>query len=192
MIRITWWKQGRGERKFQTQQQRHIRPTIEELETRIVPSATGFRPTDEVGNNVVDSTMGTAGTDLLRLSPAAYKPVANGGDGLNTPSLTSGAPTFVAGPRLVSNIVDNQAAVLFGDPSTDINTVDGNGMTDFGYTFGQFMDHDMDLTPTQSQPWISPRPNRNRRRPHPTPIKTASMVSPSPPIPTSRPIHSDP
>ncbi|HEY7157949.1 MAG TPA: peroxidase family protein, partial [Gemmataceae bacterium] len=32
-------------------------------------------------------------------------------------------------------------------PSTDINTVDGNGLSDFGYVFGQFMDHDMDLTP---------------------------------------------
>src|SRR5260370_21183859 len=56
-----------------------------------------------------------------------------------------GAPTFVAGSRLVSNSVSNQATVLFG--STDVNTVNQNGLSDFGYTWGQFLDHDMDLTP---------------------------------------------
>src|SRR5204863_4018954 len=124
------------------------RLNLEALEERCVPSVTDFRPVDEVGNNAGNTALGTAGTDLLRLSPAAYKPVANGGDGLTTPSLTYGAPTFVAGPRLVSNDVSNQATVLFG--STDINTVDQNGLSDFGYTFGQFIDHDLDLTPTQS------------------------------------------
>src|SRR5262249_16209538 len=32
------------------------------------------------------------------------------------------------------------------NPSVDLNTLDGNNVTDFGYVFGQFMDHDMDLT----------------------------------------------
>jgi hypothetical protein len=136
---------------------------IEQLEDRCTPSVTGFSPVDEVGNNAANpyqgvsfftsSTEGTtpadvAGGDLLRLSPADYKPVANGGDGFTTPSLTYGAPTFIATPRQVSNFVFNQATTLFG--STDINTVDGNGLSDFGYTWGQFIDHDMDLTPTQS------------------------------------------
>src|SRR5262249_56025243 len=95
---------------------------------------------------------GRAGTDLPRPPGAAYKPVANGGDGLNIPSMTYGAPTFVAGPRLVSNVVSNQADPLFSGTqgSTDINTVDQNGLSDFGYTWGQFLDHDMDLTPTLS------------------------------------------
>src|SRR5262249_37694302 len=34
--------------------------------------------------------------------------------------------------------------------STDFNTVNQNGLSDFGYTWGQFIDHDMDLTTTQS------------------------------------------
>jgi hypothetical protein len=137
--------------------------SCEALEDRCTPSVTGFSPVDEVGNNAANpyqgvsfftsSTEGTtpadvAGGDLLRLSPANYKPVANGGDGFTTPSLTYGAPTFIATPRQVSNTVFNQATTLFG--STDINTVDGNGLSDFGYTWGQFIDHDMDLTPTQS------------------------------------------
>ncbi len=49
---------------------------------------------------------------------------------------------------MVSNVVSNQATVLFG--TEDINTVNGNGLSNFGYTWGQFIDHDMDLTPTQS------------------------------------------
>jgi hypothetical protein len=126
------------------------RPCLEPLEERCLLDGGGFRPIDEVGNNQTPGleNLGIAGTDLLRISPADYKPVANGGDGLTTPSLTYGAPTFVAGPRLVSNVVSNQATTLFGP--TDINTTDGNGLSDFGYTWGQFIDHDMDLTPTQS------------------------------------------
>jgi hypothetical protein len=147
-----WWKRLMSRKVQATKKRRSPWLCLESLEDRCQPSVTGYSLVTEVGNNAANTTLGTAGTDLLRQSPAAYKPVANGGDGLNTPSMTYGAPTFVAGPRLVSNIVDNQAAVLFGAPSTDINTVDQNGLSDFGYTFGQFMDHDMDLTPTQSQP----------------------------------------
>jgi hypothetical protein len=159
MKRLSW-------NRLFTHRQSNLRPAknrlqIEALESRCLFTASGFEPVTEVGNNIANPTQATANTDLLRISPAAYKPVANGGDGLNTPSMTYGAPTFVAGPRLVSNIVANQAATLFGDPSTDINTVDGNGLSDFGYTFGQFMDHDMDLTPTQSQAAPTPNPNKD-------------------------------
>src|SRR5262245_40345972 len=83
---------------------------LEELEVRCQPSVTGFSLIDESNNNPAG---GSAGSDLLRISPAAYKPVANGGDGFTTPSMTYGAPTFVAGPRLVSNDVSNQADPLF-------------------------------------------------------------------------------
>jgi hypothetical protein len=151
---------------------------MEQLEERSQPSVTGFSPIDEIGNNPFNASLGTAGTDLLRISPAAYKPVANGGDGLNTPSLTYGAPTFVAGPRLVSNVVDNQAAVLFGDPSTDINTVDQNGLSDFGYTFGQFMDHDMDLTPTQSQAAVAGDINKDGVNGFPIPVDPTNPSDP--------------
>jgi hypothetical protein len=140
----TWWK--RATKELEARHRHGCRPKVEELEARCLMSVSGFRPIDEVGNN--PANLGIAGTDLLRISPADYKPVDNGGDGLNTPSLTYGAPTFVAGPRLVSNVVSNQATDLFGP--TDINTVSGNGLSDFGYTWGQFIDHDMDLTPGQS------------------------------------------
>ena len=103
-----------------------------------VPSgskATGFRPIDEVGNNVANPLLGTAGTDLLRVSPAAYA------DGISSPSLSQNQSA-----RVISDILNNQA-----DPSNtaqDINTVDAQSLSDFGYAFGQFIDHDLDLTPT--------------------------------------------
>src|SRR5215467_7493632 len=97
-------------------QRRNCRLGLEQLEERVLPSVTDFRPIDEVGNNPnpADANLGTAGTDLLRVSPVAY------GNGINTPSMGG-----IASPRTVSNDVSNQATTLFG--STDINTVDGNG-----------------------------------------------------------------
>jgi peroxidase len=97
--------------------------------------ATGYRPINEVGNNVADATLGTAGTDLLRVSPAAYA------DGVSAPSLAKNPSA-----RVISDILNNQADPA--NPSQDLNTVDAKSLSDFGYAFGQFIDHDLDLTPT--------------------------------------------
>jgi hypothetical protein len=118
------------------------RPTLERLEDRTVPSVvtstapvTGYRPIDEVGNNVADPTLGTAGTDLLRTSPVAYA------DGTSSPSLPQDQSA-----RVISDILNNQADP--SNPSQDLNTVDALSLSDFGYAFGQFIDHGLDLTPT--------------------------------------------
>jgi hypothetical protein len=97
--------------------------------------ATGYRPIDEVGNSVANPTWGTANTDLLRLSPVAYA------DGISAPSLPNNPSA-----RVISDILNNQADP--NNPSQDLNTVDQNNLSDFGYAFGQFIDHDLDLTPT--------------------------------------------
>jgi hypothetical protein len=102
------------------------------LEDRLVPD-TGYRPIDEVGNNVANPTWGTAGSDLIRLTPAEYA------DGVSSPSLPQDAS-----PREISDILNNQADPA--DPSQDIATVNQQSLSDFAYSFGQFMDHDMDLT----------------------------------------------
>ena len=102
----------------------------------------GFRPIDEVGNNLANVNWGAAPADrqggaaiqLLRISPVAYA------DGISAPALPNNPSA-----RLVSNIVDNQADP--NNPTQDIATVDQNSLGDFGYAFGQFIDHDMDLTP---------------------------------------------
>jgi hypothetical protein len=111
-----------------------LRPTLEALEDRCVPSS-GYRPIDEVGNNISNPTWGVAGTDLLRLSPVAYA------DGISSPSLPNNP-----GARVVSDLVSNQADAA----GNDIQTVDTNSLSDFGYVWGQFIDHDMDLTPSGS------------------------------------------
>ncbi len=158
-MKRNWWK-WLVSPKPRISKPRTVRLSVETLEERCQPSVSGFSSIDGIGNNIADPTQGTAGTDLLRLSPAGYRPVENGGDGLNTPSLLYGAPDFIAGPRLVSNIVSNQATELFG--STDINTVNGKGLSDFSYTFGQFIDHDMSLTPDQGGQPRPADPNLNR------------------------------
>jgi peroxidase len=110
---------------------------LEPLEDRIQldATATGFEPIGGVGNNVANPTWGSAGTDLLRISPAAYS------DGISSPSLANNPSA-----RVISDILNNQADP--NNPSQDIQTVDGNNLSDFGYAFGQFIDHDLDLTTT--------------------------------------------
>jgi hypothetical protein len=107
---------------------------MEALEPRSMMSATAMRSISEIGNNIADPTEGTAGIDLLRIAPAGYA------DGISTPSL----PTDISA-RAISNIVNSQADP--NNPGQDLNTVDQQNLSDFGYAFGQFMDHDMDLTP---------------------------------------------
>jgi hypothetical protein len=115
-------------------QKRRSRLLFETLEDRLVPATTGYRPIDEVGNNVATPTLGTAGTDLLRASPVAYA------DGVSSPSLPDNPSA-----RLISNILNDQSDP--NNPGTDLSIVDGNNLSDFGYVWGQFIDHDMDLTP---------------------------------------------
>ncbi|HEX4607771.1 MAG TPA: peroxidase family protein, partial [Urbifossiella sp.] len=116
------------------------RPTglgpVEELEGRALPSS-GVESVDGTGNNLAATLLGSAGTDLLRVSPAAYA------DGVSAPSLPNNP-----NPRTLSDELNNQASTT--DSSVDVSTVDGNSLSDFGYAFGQFIDHDMDLTPTSA------------------------------------------
>jgi peroxidase len=97
------------------------------------PAASSVESFDGSGNNLANPTWGQAGTDLLRLTPAQYA------NGINSPSLPQDPSA-----RLISNIVNNQADPA--NPSQDIATVDQNSLSDFGYAFGQFIDHDLDLT----------------------------------------------
>jgi hypothetical protein len=145
------WQRPMIPKRARAKSGRLRRPELafEQLETRCVLSGvTGFRPIDEVGNNVANPNWGAAPADqpggaaiqLLRISPVAYA------DGISTPSLPNNPSA-----RLVSNILSNQADP--NNPAADIATVDQNSLSDFGYVFGQFMDHDMDLTPGGGAPF---------------------------------------
>ena len=64
------WK--RRLRRIDPATRRHLHLELMLLEDRSVPTVTGYRSINEVGNNVANPTWGTAGTDLTRLTPAAY------------------------------------------------------------------------------------------------------------------------
>lgn len=108
---------------------RKIALSLETLEDRLVP-ATLWQSIDGTGNNLAHPLWGSAGSDFLRVAPAEYA------DGISTP----------AGPdrpnaRLVSNTLAAQ------DDATPTND---RQMSAFIYAWGQFIDHDLDLTMSAS------------------------------------------
>src|SRR5205823_2400872 len=48
------------------------------------------------------------------------------------------------GARLISNVLSDQTDP--SDPTQDTNLVNQKGLSDYIYVFGQFLDHDLDLT----------------------------------------------
>jgi hypothetical protein len=86
------------------------------------------RTYDGSGNNLIHLGWGAAGTNLIRKSPVGYA------DGISAPRGAAGTP--LPNPRLVSNTVVKQT-VMF--PNT-------HQMTDWVFQWGQFVDHDLDLT----------------------------------------------
>src|SRR5579871_6607873 len=136
---------------------------VESLETRCLLST--YRSITGNGNNSAHPTWGQAGTDLARVSPVAYA------DGISAPSLAHDPSA-----RAVSNILNDQANPA--DPSQDVQTVDRNSLTDFGYVWGQFIDHDLDLTPTGDGSFPIPVPPGDPIGPAPLPF-TRSLYDPA-------------
>ncbi len=98
----------------------------------MLPAGMGpYESIDGTGNNAANPNWGAAGIDLVRLSPPAYA------DGVSTPSLAQDPSA-----RAISNILNSQADAA----GNNIQTVSQLPLSDFAYTFGQFMDHDMSLT----------------------------------------------
>jgi len=98
-----------------------------------------FRSIDGTGNNPIDPLRGSVGVALLRHTTNAY------GDGSGTPA-GEGEPST----REISNLVVAQDRLL---PNAE-NT------SDFLWQWGQFLDHDIDLTPTAdpAEPFNIPVP----------------------------------
>ena len=86
---------------------------------------TAVQSIDGSGNNLTVNSMGMAHTPLRRLAPPAY---ADGVSALAGPSRP--------GPREISNAVAAQ----------DVDRPNPVGATDFLWLWGQFVDHDLDLT----------------------------------------------
>src|SRR4029450_8973868 len=92
-----------------------------------------IRALDGSGNNLRHPDWGKAGTQYLRIAPANY---------------ADGVGTMVSGPsaRYISNRVFNDAGQ---------NLFSENGISQWGWAWGQFVDHDIGLrdeTPGESVP----------------------------------------
>lgn len=85
-----------------------------------------FRTIDGTGNNIANPNWGAVGTALLRAGGPAYA------DGISAPAANPAWPN----PRVVSNAVVAQ-------PS---NLPNAKGASDYLWAWGQFLDHDLDLT----------------------------------------------
>src|SRR6516164_9407794 len=89
--------------------------------TDIVPQ---YRSIDGSGNNLSQTDLNAAGTDFTRIGPANF---ADGVDAM------TGGPN----PRTISNVVFGQGNAAVPDPE---------GLSAYMYAWGQFIDHDIELT----------------------------------------------
>jgi hypothetical protein len=100
---------------------------MEPLEQRCL-FAGDFRSIDGTGNNVANPQWGSSGEQLLRIAPAEYADEISAPAGADRP-----------GAREISN-----AIVAHSDEATP----NDRNLTAYIYMWGQFIDHDLDLTGT--------------------------------------------
>lgn len=107
-----------------------LTPAVEPLEARQLltgpPSAVISYSVDGTGNNVTNPTWGSTNVDLTRIGPASYA------NGISTPA---GADRPSA--RVISNAISDQGTY---------SAIDANNLSAMAYAWGQFIDHDLDLT----------------------------------------------
>ena len=123
---------------------RRTRLRLDVLEDRALMDA-GFRAIDGTGNNLANPDWGSTGVDLLRNAPAAYADGSPPRPGPTGPAPASISNAIVAHARQ-DIISDRQMSAMI-------------------YAWGQFLDHDLDLT----QP-PTPRRAVQRRRPGRRPV----------------------
>jgi hypothetical protein len=101
--------------------------SAEVLEDRSLLSAS-VPSIDGAGNNLLHPDWGSAGSGLLRLAAAEYA------DGVAAP-----AGDDRPSPREISNALADQGG---------LDIISDRGLSAMIYAWGQFLDHDLDLTPT--------------------------------------------
>ncbi len=111
---------------------------LDALEPRLL-MAGNYRSFDGSGNNRLHLEWGTAGEQLLRTVPAEYADGVSAPAGVDRPN-----------PREISNVVAAEVE----------ETLINRDLSDFIYVFGQFLDHDLDLTVNASvaEPFNVPLP----------------------------------
>src|SRR5437016_335427 len=105
----------------------HARPQVELLEDRCLMAASVLYSYDGTGNNLAHANWGSVGADLLRTAPAQYADGVSALAGTNRPSA-----------RLISDILVTD--------TTDGKVPNIRFLSDWIYAWGQFIDHDIDLT----------------------------------------------
>jgi hypothetical protein len=96
------------------------------MEDRCQPAASAVRSIDGTGNNLAHPDWGSTGEQLLRVAPAQYAAGVSAPAGATRPSA-----------RAVSNAVAAHVAA---------DTTDDHDLSAYVYVWGQFLDHDLDLT----------------------------------------------
>ncbi len=124
----TLWNSCTSAAKRRSTPRSHISSDLEsrQLLAAVIANAPVSVPSyNGTGNNTANPTWGSAGSDLLRQTPAAYS------NGNSTP-----AGTTRPSARVISNALADQQAP----------TESEFGLSNFVYAWGQFIDHDLDLT----------------------------------------------
>ncbi len=104
-------------------------------------SAGSFRSIDGSNNNLANPTWGQVDVDLIRLADPAYE------DALSQPR--GGDPSTLPSTRAISNAVSAQSG----------SVLNSSRLSDWVWQWGQFVDHDMDLSPvSESEPFNIPVP----------------------------------
>ncbi len=111
----------------------HATLRFESLESREMLSvAPLYYSVTGAGNNIANSNLGAANQPLLQPAGTNY------GDGISTLTTTTANGQALPSAREISNLLGSQT----GD------VLDNRDLSDMSYAFGQFVDHDLDLTPT--------------------------------------------
>lgn len=107
----------------------------EALESRLLlAGTTEYRSFDGSGNNLDNTGWGVANTPLVRLTTVEYGP-GNAGE-FPAMAVRVDSQGNTINPRTVSNLLFDQ----------DVSQLNDRGLTSFLFQWGQFLDHDMDLT----------------------------------------------
>ncbi|MFN8383824.1 MAG: peroxidase family protein [Anaerolineales bacterium] len=94
--------------------------------SQLVAAPSGTESLDGIGNNIANPNWGSVNEHLLRMSPVAYTDGVSSPSGANRPSARTASNTFSVSPA-------------DGIPND-------RDYTAFVYAWGQFLDHDIDLT----------------------------------------------
>ena len=124
------WGRSNGRTRLPDFRKWRVHPELELLESRCLLSGV-YRTIDGTGNNLANPDWGAANTDLLRIAPAAFGDGISDMAGANRPS-----------PREISNAVAAQTDAILNN----------RHMSDWVWQWGQFLDHDLDLTPQPGDP----------------------------------------